>query len=126
MVVDDSRFMRKTLRDILTDGGFRDIIEARDGYEALSLMKRYRVDIATVDIVMPKMNGLTLIKKIKSVSPGTAVVVCSALGQRSMVKRALELGAQEFIVKPFRRSEVITVFESLRYMPALQKIEISV
>ena len=101
LVVDDSAFMRKSLTLILeSDPDIKVINTARDGLEGVELAKKLKPDIITLDIEMPKMDGLTALKKIMEENP-TPVLMVSSLtteGADSTVK-AMQLGAVDFIAK---------------------------
>lgn len=100
LVVDDANFMRHMLEDILTKHGHT-VLQARDGQEGLNVLLEEAVDVCVLDINMPGMDGLEVLKRIKEGQPGLRVVMLSALSQESNVRTALELGADAFVVKPF-------------------------
>lgn len=107
LIVDDAIFMRMKLKDILEKGGFEVVAEAQNGLEAIDKYKSEMPDIVTLDITMPEMDGITALKKIKSIDPGAKVIMCSAMGQQSMVMDAIQAGASDFIVKPFETERVL-------------------
>ena len=107
LIADDAAFMREMLRDILTDGGYEIVGEAADGNEAVAAFAKYLPDLMTLDIVMPRKSGLEALREISAAHPGACVVMCSALGQEALVMEALEAGARDFIVKPFKPERVI-------------------
>ncbi len=109
LIADDAAFMREMLRDILTEGGFEVAAEAIDGNEAIELFQEHSPDLVMLDIVMPRKSGLEALKEITSMNPSACVVMCSALGQETLVMDALEAGARDFIVKPFKPEKVIDV-----------------
>jgi two-component system chemotaxis response regulator CheY len=109
LIADDAAFMREMLRDILTDGGYEVVGEAADGNEAVSAFAKHNPDLVTLDIVMPRKSGLEALREIIANHPGACVVMCSALGQEALVMEALEAGARDFIVKPFKPDHVIEV-----------------
>ncbi len=109
LIADDAAFMREMLRDILTDGGYEIVGEAADGNEAVSAFAKHNPDLVTLDIVMPRKSGLEALREIVANHPGACVVMCSALGQEALVMEALEAGARDFIVKPFKPDHVIEV-----------------
>jgi len=102
LIVDDTAFMRKLLRNILFSGGFDIAGEAENGKQAVEMYKQLKPDIVTMDIVMPEMNGIEALKAIKKIDPNARVVMCTAVGQEQMVKAAIKLGAKGYIVNPFR------------------------
>lgn len=100
MIVDDAAIMRMRLRDIL-DPHFEIVCEAEDGEEALKNYVESRPDFITLDITMPRLNGIETLKKLVSDYPEAKVVIVSAVGQKKLVFEALSSGAKDFIVKPF-------------------------
>ncbi len=109
LIADDAAFMREMLRDILTEGGFEIAAEAIDGNEAIELFQEHTPDLVMLDIVMPRKSGLEALKEIMGMSPSACIVMCSALGQETLVMDALEAGARDFIVKPFKPDKVLEV-----------------
>ena len=113
LIADDAAFMREMLRDILTDGGYEVVGEASDGNEAVSAFAKHMPDLLTLDIVMPRKSGLEALREIAAAHPGACVVMCSALGQEALVMEALEAGARDFIVKPFKPDSVIATLNKV-------------
>src|SRR5690606_27996797 len=107
LIVDDAIFMRMKLKDILEKNGFEVVAEAQNGLDAIEKFKSERPDLVTMDITMPDMDGITALKGIKEIDPSAKVVMCSAMGQQSMVMDAIKSGAIDFIVKPFDSERVI-------------------
>ncbi|MBC7087521.1 MAG: response regulator [Tissierellales bacterium] len=101
LVVDDAIFMRMKLKDILEKNGFEVVAEAQNGIEAIEKYKAEKPDLVTMDITMPEMDGISALKEIKKIDPNAKVIMCSAMGQQSMVMEAIQSGAIDFIVKPF-------------------------
>lgn len=112
MIVDDAAFMRLNLRNILKDE--YDIVgEAKNGKEAVEMYQELKPDIVTMDITMPVMDGLEAIRAIKDIDPDAQIIVCSAMGQQKMIIEAIEAGAKDFIVKPFKEGRVIEAVRKL-------------
>lgn len=111
LIVDDAAFMREMLRDILADSGYEISGEAADGEQAVSMFREVQPDLVTLDIVMPRKSGLEALREIRGLDPGARIVMCSALGQEAMVMEALEAGAQDFIVKPFKPDQALGIIE---------------
>jgi two-component system chemotaxis response regulator CheY len=107
LIVDDLTFIKMVLKDLVEKAGFRVVGEASDGEEALRLFAEKRPDIVLLDITMPKMDGLTALRKILEMDPEAKVIMCSALGQQRLILQAIQMGAKDFIVKPFRPERVI-------------------
>jgi two-component system chemotaxis response regulator CheY len=106
LVVDDSDFMRRVLKNILESGGHK-VVEARGSVEALRIFKKDGADIITMDIVMPETDGIETVRALKEADPKVRIIMISALGHQKTVMRALEAGAMDFIMKPFTADDVL-------------------
>ncbi|MCK4501956.1 MAG: response regulator [Desulfuromonadales bacterium] len=111
LIVDDALFMRTMLRDIFETAGWQVVAEAEDGHQAIDSYKANQPDLVTMDIVMPEMGGIPALKTILSDDPTAVIVVCSALGHKNLIMDAINAGAKDFIVKPFRTNQVLDVVE---------------
>jgi len=107
LVADDASFMRQMIREIVEAEGHEVVGEASDGDEAVEEFKRLHPDVVTMDIVMPRRSGIDAVKGIVALDPSVCIVMCSALGQETLVKEALQAGAKDFIVKPFKPDAVV-------------------
>ncbi|GAB6167725.1 response regulator [Clostridium carnis] len=107
LIVDDAAFMRMMIKDILQKNGFEVVGEASNGIEAVNLYKKENPDVVTMDITMPDMDGIEAVKEIRSFDAGAKIIMCSAMGQQSMVMDAIKAGAKDFIVKPFQADRVL-------------------
>lgn len=107
LIVDDAKFMRMTLSNILLKGNHEVVGEAENGKEAITLFNQLQPDLVTMDITMPEMNGIEALKEIKQNHASAKVIMCSAMGQQKMVVEAIESGAKDFIVKPFEENRVL-------------------
>lgn len=107
LIVDDAKFMRMTLSNILKKAGFEIVGEGENGKDAIRLYRELQPDLVTLDITMPEMSGLEAVKEIKREFPDAKVMMCSAMGQQKMVVEAIEAGAKDFIVKPFDEARVV-------------------
>jgi two-component system chemotaxis response regulator CheY len=107
LVVDDAMFMRAMIKDILIKGGYEIIGEAGNGAEALAKYQELKPDAVTMDITMPEADGIQGLKSIKAFDANAKVVMCSAMGQQTMVIEAIQAGARDFIVKPFDATRVL-------------------
>ena len=105
MVVDDAAFMRMMVKNALAQGGYTDVCEASDGAEAVQMYAEQKPQLVLMDITMPNMDGLEALKKIRENDGNAQIVMCSAMGQESMVIDAIKAGAKDFIVKPFKPDE---------------------
>lgn len=113
MIVDDSLFVRNVMRGVLNAKEFEVIAEAGSGIEAMRILHDRKPAIILLDIVLPDANGIDLIEPILAIQPDVKIVVCSTIGQESVVKKALDLGARAFIPKPFTPEKIIEVLDSL-------------
>ena len=102
LVADDASFMRQMIKEIIESEGHEVIAEASDGVEAVEAYKEHQPDLVMMDIVMPRRSGIDAVKGLVQLDPSACVVMCSALGQESLVTEALQAGAKDFIVKPFK------------------------
>ena len=107
LVVDDAAFMRMMIKDILSKNGFEVVGEAENGQIAVEKYKELKPDLVTMDITMPELDGIGAVKEIKKINPAAVIVMCSAMGQQSMVIEAIQAGARDFIVKPFQADRVL-------------------
>ncbi len=112
-IVDDARFMRMMLTDLLSKNGFEVVGSAADGTEAVDTYRRTRPDLVTLDIMMPRSDGLCALEQILAEDPKARVVVVSALEQREMMERALSLGACDYVLKPFSPARMIEVLRKV-------------
>ena len=113
LIVDDAAFMRMMIKDILTKNGYEVVAEAANGVEAVELYKSHQPDLVTMDITMPEMDGIEAVKQIKAVNPAAKVIMCSAMGQQSMVMDAIKAGANDFTVMPFQADRVLEAVKKI-------------
>ena len=113
LIVDDAAFMRITLKTMLEKNGFEVLGEAPNGLEGVKKYAELKPNIVTMDITMPEMDGIEAVKQIKAVNPAAKVIMCSAMGQQSMVMDAIKAGANDFIVKPFQADRVLEAVKKI-------------
>ncbi len=111
LIADDASFMRHMIREIIEPEGYEVVGEATNGVEAVEQFTELHPDLITMDIVMPKRSGIDAVKGILKQDPGARIVMCSALGQEALVMEALQAGAKDFIVKPFKPDHVISTLD---------------
>ncbi|PYI55927.1 response regulator [Paenibacillus flagellatus] len=117
LIVDDEPIIRVGLRTLVDweEHGFRLVGEASDGEEALEAMKRESVDIVITDIRMPRMDGLALMREIKSRRDDVGMLVLSCLDDFAFVKEAMKLGAYDYVLKPtMEPEELLALLQSVR------------
>jgi len=107
LLVDDAAIMRMMLKQILTDNGYEVVGEAENGLKAVEKFKELKPSLVIMDITMPEMNGIQATKNIREIDSNALVVMCSAMGQQSMVIESIQSGARDFIVKPFQPDRVL-------------------
>ena len=113
LTVDDAAFMRKMVKDTLTKAGYTEVYEAVDGADAVEKYGELAPDLVIMDITMPNMDGLEALKAIRAKDPNANVVMCSAMGQESMVMDAVRSGAKDFIVKPFKPDRILKTVSTI-------------
>ena len=116
MVVDDAKFSRKMLSDILVEEGHEIVVEAENAGEAVEFYEKLNPDVVTMDIVMPEVGGIDSISALKAMvkaDPKAKVVIVSGMGQQEIVEEFINAGAKDFIVKPFQPSNIADVVASV-------------
>lgn len=113
LLVDDAAFMRKMISDTLSKAGYEELYEAVDGADAVAKYSEVQPDLVIMDITMPNMDGLEALKAIRGADPSASIVMCSAMGQESMVMDAVRSGAKDFIVKPFKPDRVLKTVSTI-------------
>lgn len=106
LVVDDAVFMRSMLKKIIMSAGSYEVLEAENGETALKLYREKHPGLVLLDISMPGINGIEVLKSIMQENPDACVIMCSAIGQERMIREAVENGAADFIVKPFMPKQI--------------------
>ncbi len=107
LLVDDLAFMRSLLTDIIKGAGMSIAGEAENGQQALESYADSIPDIVLLDIEMPVMNGLLALRRLRRMDKDARIIMCSARGEQQMILRAIQLGARDFVVKPFKPERVV-------------------
>ena len=109
LLVDDSVFVTKQISQILGSEGYEIVGVAGDGFEGVQKYKELcpNVDLVTMDITMPKMDGITALEQIMEFDKNARVVMITALGKEELVKKAILMGAKNYIIKPLDRKSVL-------------------
>jgi two-component system chemotaxis response regulator CheY len=113
MLVDDASFMRMMLKNILVGAGYEVSGEAENGAKGVELYKSSKPDLVIMDIIMPEMGGIDAVREIVKINPSAKVLMCSSMGQQSLVVEAIQAGAKDFIVKPFQPSNVLEAVKKI-------------
>jgi len=114
LVVDDEEMIRNILNEFLTGLGF-EVVEAKDGREALTIFRKQRIDMVVSDIRMPGMSGLDLLKWVKSISPKTPVLIITGFKPTKAQEDAMHTKADGYLIKPFELERLkLTIRQFLR------------
>ncbi|MHC5026197.1 MAG: response regulator [Planctomycetota bacterium] len=116
LIVDDALIMRARIKDIAERAGWQVAGEACNGEEAVALYRQVNPDLVTLDIVMPRMDGVAALKAVMAEDPNARVVMVSAVDQREKLTECIQSGAIDFIVKPFDPVRLAGLFE--KYLTA--------
>jgi two-component system, chemotaxis family, chemotaxis protein CheY len=116
MIVDDAIFMRQMLAKILIAEGFEICAEASCATEAVEKYKTIKPDLVTMDIVMPMMeelDGIGAVREIIKVDPEARIIICSVMGQQSLVVEAIRAGAKDFVTKPVQPIRLLEAVKNI-------------
>jgi DNA-binding NarL/FixJ family response regulator len=115
LIADDHALLREAMRNLIDRQDDIEVVgEASDGEEAVQLSSRLKPDIAIMDIVMPKLNGIEASKEIKKISPGTAIIILTAYDDAQYVLGLLEAGAAGYLLKSARGRDVVAAIRAVR------------
>ncbi|MEK6692043.1 MAG: sigma-54 dependent transcriptional regulator [Nitrospirota bacterium] len=122
LIVDDEEIIRQTFHEILSKNNYLPLVSS-NGIDAMEIFKRDRPGAVLLDLVMPKMNGMEVMKELKKIDPDIPVIIITALGDISTAVEAIKLGAYDFIVKPadFHRL-VITLKRAIEEMELKKRV----
>ena len=120
MVVDDSSFARNLIRRALADSELELSAQAADGLAALEIYKeeKFNFDLITMDLTLPKLDGLRCIAQLRALNPQAKIIVVSAIADQATKDRALALGALAFVEKPFRADQLRALVQEILNLPA--------
>ncbi|MFN6128915.1 MAG: response regulator [Planctomycetota bacterium] len=118
LIVDDALIMRMKISEVAKRAGWEVVGQACNGQEALDMYQELKPDLVTMDMVMPDVDGLAALEAIRAVSPSARVVMVSAVNQKDKLRRCIELGAIDFIVKPFDPEELKQFLEVQKHTSA--------
>lgn len=117
MIVDDSNFARKMMKDILVSEGYEIIGEFESGSASVEEYTRLKPDLVTMDIIMHEMNGLDALEQILSIDPNARVIIVSFMNNIDFVRKALQNGALDFVTKPFSRERLVEAVKKALSQP---------
>ena len=114
LVIDDASFMRTVLKDIIkTNGLASEVYEAADGVEGVKTYQKTQPDLVTMDVNMPRADGIQALRAILKINPNAKVVMVTAIEEKHVVQDAMKIGARDYVVKPFDRSNVPLVLNKV-------------
>ena len=111
LIVDDTKFMRKMLTDILKDLHYEVVGEADNGTLAVQMFRKLRPDVTFLDIYMPEVDGIEAMRQIRAIDPGAIVIVCSGTSQQYLISDAMRLGANGYVMKPFKPKQILEAIQ---------------
>ncbi len=112
LVVDDTTFMRATIRQLLEHEGQHAIFESDNGLDALTKYRIHKPDLVIMDISMPVMDGIEAVSHIRKIDPSADILICSLQGQRASVMQAIQAGARGFLLKPINKEKLYAELET--------------
>ena len=112
LVAEDAQFMRMRINKLLSEHNYN-VVEAKDGAEAIEMYCQIKPDAVLMDFAMPGTNGLTALSKIRQFDPQAKIIMLTALGQQAIVLRAMQSGAKDFLTKPYDSDQLLTVLQKV-------------
>lgn len=112
LVVDDAPFVLKALRDTLESHGY-EVHEASNGEEAIVRYIEVNPDVVLMDILMPKMDGISAIRNIVNNDPDAKIIAVTAVGKSGLEAECVKAGASSFILKPFKTKDLLMTIGQL-------------
>src|SRR6266850_4916706 len=124
LVADDDASIRSLLKQLLTDEGYA-VLEAATGGEVVEQVKESSPDLVIMDVRMPELDGIEALQKVKASSPHTAVLIMTAFGTSNAAIKAMELGAFDYVTKPFELDKIShTVKRAFQYQDLSAEVEV--
>ncbi len=120
LVVDDEQGIRQVLEDVLGDEGYQ-VTSVENGFQALEVLARETIDLVILDVWLPNMGGIDVLKRVKQDWPDVEVVVISGHASINMAVQAVKIGAFDFLEKPLSLEKTITVVENALKLEELKR-----
>ena len=108
LIVDDARVMRNIIKQTITENNSFNLIEARNGQEAVELYKENYPDLVTMDITMDVKNGVEAAEEILKIDPNARIIMVTALGQEKLLAKCIAMGVKDYIMKPFSEDRILS------------------
>ena len=106
LIVDDSAFMRKIIKNNLILKGYTQILEASSPKEAIKLYKKQNPQLVTMDVIM-ETSGIDCVRDIREIDSNANIILVSAMGQEPYIMEGINNGAKDFVVKPFKTEKIL-------------------
>ena len=116
LVADDALIMRAIIKDVAARAGWEVVGEAATGAECVARYRELRPDLVTLDIVMPVMDGVEALRALRQEDPAARIVMVSAVDQKAKLMECIQLGAIDFVAKPFDRERLKSLLQ--KYLAA--------
>ncbi|QBR13635.1 response regulator transcription factor [Sphingobacterium sp. CZ-2] len=113
LLAEDDELILRTLEHKLTKEGF-DVVLTRNGLDAISIIRQGGIDLIISDIMMPFASGIEILAEVKMMDEPIPIIMLSSMGQEEIVLEAFDLGASDYIIKPFSPNELIIRINRLR------------
>jgi two-component system chemotaxis response regulator CheY len=113
LVVDDSNFLRSSLKKILEANGYEVVGMAENGLEAVTKYKELKPDLITLDIIMPQTTGLQALQMLRAIDPAVCAVMVSSMSTKESITDCVKAGAKNYILKPFDEAKVVEVIRKV-------------
>ncbi len=113
IIVDDSKFMRKIIRETLESGGHEIVAEGENGYEGIESYKKHNPDFVTMDITMGGKDGMKAVKEIMEFNSNARVIVISALNENTIKMNDKDINAAAYVTKPFAKEDLLKTIEKV-------------
>jgi len=110
-IVDDAMFVRQTIKKMVEAHGHTVVGDTDNGRLAIQKYEELKPDVIFLDITMPGMSGIEVLAALKELDPKVKAIMCSAMGQQATMAEAIQLGAADFIIKPFKEEQVIAALD---------------
>jgi len=113
VIVDDAKLMRLMLKSIVEKAGYKVLAEMENASQLLEQYTELAPDLVLLDVIMPKMSGLEALEALFEMDENAKVIMVSSAGKESNINKAQELGAKNFITKPFDENKIVEIINQV-------------